>query len=205
VKAGSAFEVTPGRGLHRRGPLQRCSPSSASPQLSEACVRQRVHHADERLADAALLDLGGSGFAHLDHFQIEAQCKTGQRMVSVEHDVRRIDLGDGVERLRVQPFDIDAFRRAVELHADVQALWKLRLVGKENERRVVVAERHVGLEVELHFEAFFLAGQGLLDLGQQVSVAVEEVDRLPQFVDQISEGVLESPRQADDAWFSDKH
>src|SRR4029079_19369263 len=70
---------------------------------------------------------------------------------------------------------------------------------EEDEIRVVVAERMLGLEVQRRLEAGLLAFQRFLDLGKQVLAAEEELDRVAQLVDLGALRIGEAPGEADDA------
>jgi hypothetical protein len=70
---------------------------------------------------------------------------------------------------------------------------------------VVVAERELGLEVELGLETGRLVGKRLLDLRQQIAAAIEELDRFVELVDQLALRIGERPDQRHDARGSDVH
>jgi hypothetical protein len=59
--------------------------------------------------------------------------------------------------------------------------------------------------VKRRLEAGFLAGEGFLDLGEEVVAAEEELDRLAQLVDLGALRIGEAPGQADDAGGGDFH
>ena len=63
---------------------------------------------------------------------------------------------------------------------------KIERLLEEHEVGVVVAERVLGLEMQLGLEAGLLVLQRFFHLGEQVVAAEEELDRVLQFVDQIA-------------------
>jgi len=126
-------------------------------------------------------------------------------VVAVEHHVLGVDLGDGVDRAGRHAGRFRAGRRAVELHAHLHALGQVGAGLEEHQRRVVVAEGMLGLEVQHGVEAGVLVGQRFLDLLEQILAAVEEFQRLGELVDQVALSVLEAPGQRDDAGGGDEH
>ena len=63
----------------------------------------------------------------------------------------------------------------------------------------------LGLEMQRRLEAGLLAVERLLDLGEQVVAAEEELDRIAQLVDLDALRIGETPGQADDAGGFDLH
>ena len=59
--------------------------------------------------------------------------------------------------------------------------------------------------MQLGLEASGLAGQGFFHLGQQVFAAIEEFDRVDQFVDELALGVRQRPGEGHDARVGDVH
>jgi hypothetical protein len=119
--------------------------------------------------------------------------------------VGRVDLRDGVDGVGGHAHGLRPFGQAVELHAFFQALGEQRALLEADQPGVVVAEGMLGLEVKFDLEACGLAEQGLLELGQQVIAAVEELERLRQFVDALALGIGQRPGQADHAGFGNQH
>ena len=134
-------------------------------------------------AQAARLDLLLAGFAHVVHLQLQAQRHAGQRMVAVQHHVRRVDLGHDVEHVGRHVGRDAAARQALEVHAGFQLLGEQLARLEAHQFAAVVAEGVLGLQVQVHLVAGLVAGQRFLHLGQQVVAAEEELDRLGQFVD----------------------
>ena len=85
------------------------------------------------------------------------------------------------------------------------AFGKDRALFEEHQVRVVLAEGVLGLEVQRGLVAGLLADERLLDLGEQIVAAEEELDRFVQLVDLDALRVGESPGQADDAGGFDPH
>ena len=99
-----ALDRFSGKGPVTTPEARRRRAGEARRDLSRALVqaragRRRREHADRRAADAAGLDLLLGRLAHVAHHQRQAQGDAGERMVAVEHDVLRIDLGHGVDRV----------------------------------------------------------------------------------------------------------
>ena len=82
---------------------------------------------------------------------------------------------------------------------------KDRAILEEDEVRVVVAERMLGLEVQRDLVADVVAEQRFLDLRQQVLAADQELDRIGQLVDRLALRIAQPPDQADDAGRGDRH
>ena len=95
--------------------------------------------------------------------------------------------------------------RPVELHAGLDVLGEHAAFLEEHQVGVVVAESVLGLQMQRGLEAFGLADDRFLDLGQQVVATDEELHRLGQFVDQLTVRIFEPPSQTDDAGGRDLH
>lgn len=154
-------------------------------------------HAEERLANAAGLDLGLGGGTHVQQLEVHAQADAGQRVVAVQHHMLGVDLGHGVDGIKRHAFGLGAFWQAFHLHANVDTIGEEAARLEADQVGVVVTEGFVGVEREAGLEANLLAFQSCFDLGKQIIPAVQEFHGLGQFVDQLTLGVFESPAQGD--------
>jgi hypothetical protein len=111
--------------------------------------------------------------AHVDHRQLEAQGHAGQRVIAVEDDLVVGDVGHGEDH---RAFVVGAVGHAFELHAHFQRLRQAVARLHFHQRRIVVAERIVRLDLDGRRVADFLAVELFFNLRQRVLVAAMQVD-----------------------------
>jgi D-alanyl-D-alanine carboxypeptidase/D-alanyl-D-alanine-endopeptidase (penicillin-binding protein 4) len=135
-----------------------------------------------------VLDLFGSRFAHVVHFNREMQCLASERMIAVDEYLAILDPGHG---------DIDLTLRTttLKLHAGLDVFDALKRLARHFLHQLGVVHaiaflgRHVGSELVADCTAFHLRFQtrhdlaGAVDIGQRIT-AFRAVDDLTLVVGQ---------------------
>ena len=127
-------------------------------------------------------------------------------MVAVQHDVFRVDIGHGVERVQ-GCLSVAAWgqRGALERHAFFQIRWEQLTGLQKNQLVVEVTEPLLGLDVQIDFGPGRMALQCLFNHDQQISAADQKFNRLFEHVQSLAHRVFEGPGQADHAVLFDFH
>lgn len=126
--------------------------------------------------------------------QVQAQGNAGQWVVAVDHHVLGVDLGDGEQRIgRCVGHAAGGQRTGLQQHAFLDARGQGRACQPMHAGFVVVAERVLGLQVQVQAGAGCVALQGRFDGGQQVMAADQEFDRFGQFIQGLAQAVLQHP------------
>lgn len=174
--------------------------------MKQAAIRRLRLHPEEASSGRALADFFFSCFADKGHAQAEPQGYSCQRMVAVQHDVLRVDFGDGVEHV-LPRIRIHAFGKRVPLyrHAFLEFGREKLARLQENQLVVVVAKGLFRFQVQVDLRARFMTLKRLLDFREEVGAANEKFHRRLQHVQNFAKCVLERPGQAHDALLSDFH
>jgi len=140
------------------------------------------------------------------HRELQAQGDSRQRVVAVQHHVIRIELRHGIESVARNVLAASLRQgAALVAHTFFDCGGKARAGFEKQSFFVEVAECVLGLEVQRKLGAGCMALQGLFDARKQIVAADQKLYRVVEHVEDVAQGVFQSPGERDHALGGDFH